>query len=82
MKAYGLTKKEKASEYILGVNSIAAQIVSITSMTVLLVPTLEEDMVHLSVCSGNFYKGLLGCYMLCKHNKVLGPATIALPGLD
>ena len=82
MKSYGLTKKEKESEYILGVNTIAAQIVGTTSMTVLLVPTLEENMVHLSVCSGNFFKGLLGCYMLCKHNKVLGPALIALPGLD
>ena len=79
---HGLTMKEKAGEYILGTNSTVVKIVGMTSMTLLLVPTLEIDMVNIAVCSGNFYQGLLGCDLLCGHNKALGPATITLPGLD
>ena len=41
--AHGLTVKEKAAEYISGTNKTAVKIVGTTSMTLLLVPTLEID---------------------------------------
>ena len=53
-----------------------------TSMTILLVPTLELDVSNLTICLGDFYQGLLGCDLLCGHNEALGAATITLPGLD
>ena len=80
--AHGLTMKEKAAEYILGANGTAVKIVGTTSMTLLLAPTLEIDVSNVAICSGNFYQGLLGCDLLCGHNKALGTATISLPGLD
>ena len=80
--AHGLTMKEKAAEYILGANRTAVKIVGMTSMTLLLVPTLEIDVANVAVCSGDFYQGLLGCDLLCKHNEALGATTISLPGLD
>ena len=51
-------------------------------MTLLLVPTLELDVANVAVCSGNFYQGLLGCDLLCGHNKAIGAATIILPRPD
>ena len=39
--AHGLTIKEKVAEYILGANGIVVKIVGTTSMTLLLVPTLD-----------------------------------------
>ena len=42
--AHGLTTKEKVAKYILGANGTAVKIVGATSMTLLLVPTLELDM--------------------------------------
>ena len=53
-----------------------------TSMTLLLVPTLEMEVANIAVWSGDFYQGLLGCNLLCGHNKALGVATITLPRLD
>ena len=50
-------------------------------MTLLLVATLELDMANITVCSGDFYQGLLGCNLLCRHNEVLSEATITLPRL-
>ena len=61
---------------------MAVKIVGMTSMTLLLVPTLKLDMANIAVCSGNFYQGMLGCDLLCRHNEVLGIATITLPRLD
>ena len=80
--AHGLTVKEKVAEYISGTNGTVVKIVGTTSMTLLLVPTLEIDVANVAVCSGNFYKGLLGCDLLCGHNEALGAATITLPGPD
>ena len=80
--AHGLTMKEKVAEYILGTNGMAVQIVGTTSMTLLLAPTLDLDMADIAICSGNFYQGLLGCDLLCRHSEALGTATITLPGLD
>ena len=80
--AHGLTMKEKAAEYILGANGTVVKIVGTTSMTLLLAPTLELDVVNVAIFSGNFYQGLLGFDLLCRHNKVLCAATITLPGLD
>ena len=80
--AHGPTMKEKAAEYISGTNGTAVKIVGTTSMTLLLVPTLEIDVANVTVCLGNFYQGLLGCNLLCKHNEALGAATISLPGPD
>ena len=80
--AHGLTVKEKAAEYILGTNGTAVKIVGMTSMTLLMAPTLEIDVANVAVCSGDSYQGLLGCNLLCGHNKALGAATITLPRLD
>ena len=80
--SHGLTVKEKVAEYISGTNGMVVKIVGMTSMTLLLVPTLELDIMNIVVCLGNFYQGLLGCDLLCRHNEVLSTATITLPGLD
>ena len=80
--AHGLTMKENVAEYISGANGTMVKIVGTTSMTLLLVPTLEIDMANFTVCSGNFYKGLLGYYLLCGHNEALSTATITLPRPD
>ena len=80
--AHGLPMREKAAEYISGTNGTAVKIIGTTSMTLLLAPTLEVDVSNVAVCSGDFYQGLLGCDLLCGHNKALGAATISLPGLD
>ena len=79
---HGLTTKEKAAEYILGANGKVVKIVGMSSMTLFLVPTLELDMENVTVCLGDFYEGLLGCYLLCGYNEMLGAATITLSGLD
>ena len=81
VNAHGLTVKEKAVEYISGTNVTAVKIISSTSMTFLLAPTLEIDIANIAICSGNFYQGVLECVLLCGHNKALGTATITLPGL-
>ena len=80
--AHGLTVKENVSKYILGANGIVVQIVDMTSMSVLLVLTLELDMANIAIRLGGFYQGLLLCDVLCGHSEVLGPATIALPFPD
>ena len=80
--AHGLPVREKAAEYILGANGTAVKIIGTTSMTLLLAPTLEVDVSNVAVCLGDFYQGLLGCNLLCGHNKALGTATISLPGPD
>ena len=53
--AHGLTMKEKAAEYISGTNGMVVKIVGMTSMTLLLAPTLELDVVNVAICLGNFY---------------------------
>ena len=80
--AHGLGVKEKAAKYILGTNGTSVKIVGITSMTILLAPTLDLDVSNIAICSGNFYQGLLGCDLLCRHNEALGVASITLPELD
>ena len=80
--AHGLPMKEKVAEYISGTNGTAVKIIGTTSMTLLLAPTLEIDVSNVAVCSGDFHQGLLGCDLLCGHNKALGAATISLPGPD
>ena len=47
-----------------------------------LASTLEVDVSNVAVCSGDFYQGLLGCDLLCRHIEALGAATISLPGPD
>ena len=51
-------------------------------MFLVLAPTLEVDMVNVTICSGNFYYILVICDVLCRHNEVLGPTTIAVPRPD
>ena len=80
--AHGLPVRERAAEYILGANGTTVKIVGTTSMTLLVVPTLEIDVSNVAVYSGNFYQGLLGCDLLCGHNEALGTTTISLPGTD
>ena len=80
--AHGLTVKEKAAEYISDANRMVVKIVGMTSMTLLLAPTLELDVANMAVCSGNFYQGLLGGDLHCGHNEALGTATITLPVVD
>ena len=48
--AHGLTVKEKVAEYISGANGMTVKIVGITSMNLLLAPTLELDMVNITIC--------------------------------
>ena len=79
---HGLPVREKAAEYILGANRTAVKIIGMTSMTLLLAPTLEVDVSNVAVCSGDFYQGLFGCNLLCGHNEALGATTISLPGPD
>ena len=59
--AHSLIVKEKAAEYISGTNRMVVKIVGTTSMTLLLALTLELDVTNITICSGNFYQGLLGC---------------------
>ena len=80
--AHGLPVREKVAEYILDANGTVVKIIGTTSMTLLLAPTLEIDVSNVAICSGNFYQGLLRCDLLCRHNEVLGAATISLPGPD
>ena len=79
---YGLAIKEKASKHISGENSITVQIVGMSSMIVLLEPTIEVDMANVAICLANSYQGLLGCEVLLAYNEALSLATIALPTLD
>ena len=80
--AHGLTVKEKVAEYISGANGMAVKIVGMTSITLLLEPTLELDVANVAIFSGDFYQGLLGCDVLCRHNEALGTTTITLPRPD
>ena len=79
---HGLTMKEKAADYISGANSTSVRIVGMTSITLLLMPTVELEVAVIVVCSGNFYQGLLGCNLLCGNNKTPSAATITLSGPD
>ena len=74
--AHGLTVKKKVAEYISGANGTVVKIIGTTSMTLLLAPTLEIDVANVAICSGDFYQGLLGCNLLCRHNKALSATTI------
>ena len=82
MDAHGLPMREKAAKYISGTNGTAVKIIGTTSMTLLLVPTLETDVSNITICSGNSYQGLLRCDLLCGYNKALSAVTISLPGPD
>ena len=77
---HGLIVREKVAEYILGTNGTAVKIVGTTSMTLLLVPTLEIDVANVAICLGDFYQGLLRNDLLCGHNEALGAATLTLTG--
>ena len=52
---HDLLVKEKAAEYISGANGTSVRIVGMTSITFLLVPTLEMDMVNIAICLCDFY---------------------------
>ena len=80
--AHGLPVREKAAEYVSGANRTVVKIIGTTSMTLLLAPTLEIDVSNFAICLCNFYQGLLRCDLLCRHNEVLGAATISLRGPD
>ena len=43
------------AEFISGTNGTAVKIVGMTSMTLLLVPTLELDVANIAICLGDFY---------------------------
>ena len=47
---HGLPVREKVAEYILGTNGTAVKIIGMTSMTLLLAPTLEVDVSNVAVC--------------------------------
>ena len=80
--ANSLTVKEKVAKYISGANGMAVKIVGMTRMTLLLAPTLELDVANITICLGNFYQGLLGCDLPCRHSEALSMATITLSGPD
>ena len=70
-------------EYILeGTNGMVVKIVGTTSIALLLAPTLELDVANITICSGDFYQGLLGCNLLCGHNEAFSMAIIILHGPD
>ena len=77
---HGLTMKEKVAEYISGTNSTVVKIVGMTSMTLLLAPTLEIDMANVVICLGNFYQGLLGCDLLFGYNEASVQPLSLCPG--
>ena len=52
---YGLNVKARISEYIYSANGIAVQIMGMTSMIILLAPTLEVDIANVAIYSGNSY---------------------------
>ena len=79
---HGLAIKEKVAKYISCANGTFVKIMGITSTTLLLAPTLKLDVSKITIFSGNCCQGLLGCDLLCWHNKVLGMATITLPWSD
>ena len=81
VNAQQLIVKERVAESISGAKATAVLIEGTTSMTLLLAPTLELDIANVSVCSGGFYQGLLGCDLMCGHNEALSTATITLPEL-
>ena len=70
------------AKYISGANGTSIKIVGMTSMTILLVPTLELDVCNVYNCLGDFYQGFLGCDLLYRYNEVLGTATITVLGLE
>ena len=78
--AHRLTMKVKAAKYISGTNGIVLKIVGMTSMTLLLVPTLEIDMANVAICSGDFYQGLLGYDLICGHNEAISKLLSYCPG--
>ena len=47
--------KEKEAEFIFDANSMMVQIVGMTSISLLLVTTLEVDVAYVTMCLGNFY---------------------------
>ena len=53
-----------------------------SSISMFLAPILEMFMTNVAVCMGDYYQGLLGCNVLCRHNEVVGLATSALPRPD
>ena len=63
--AHGLTMKERWLSTSLAPMELAVKIVGTTSMTLLLVPTLELDVANITICLDNFYQGLLGYDLLC-----------------
>ena len=69
--AHSLTMKENAAKYISEPNGTAVLVVGITSISLLLVPTMEADMANAIVCLGYIYQGLLGCNLLCRYNEAL-----------
>ena len=77
---HGLTIKEKAAEYISGANGTVVNIIGTTSMTLLLVPTLEIDVANVAICSGNFYQGCLDMICFAGIMKCLAPPLSLCPG--
>ena len=55
--AHGLTVKEKAAKYISGANGTVVKIIGMTSMTLLLVPTLEIDVANVPFAWATSTKG-------------------------
>ena len=47
--AHSLTVKEKVAEYISATNEMIVKIVAMTSMTLLLAPILELDVVNIAI---------------------------------
>ena len=78
--AHRLTMREKVAKYISGTNGTAVKIVGMTSMTLLLAPTLEIDVANVAICLGDFYQGLLGCDLLLGIMRRLVPLLSVCPG--
>ena len=76
MNTHSLTVNEKASKNIFCVNGIAVQIVGMTNISMLLVPTLEVDLANVTIFLGDFYKGLLGYNIFVGTMRHLAPPPL------
>ena len=81
--AHGLPVREKVAGYISGANRTVVKNCRYDQHDSLAGAHLWRLMCQMSLFAWAIStKGLLRCNLLCRHNEVLGAATISLPGPD
>ena len=78
--AHGLKISSPPGISINGASGQSVEVVGTTQMTIQLTPTLEVDVNNVTVSSGDFYQGLLGCDLLKGKPGILGAATVIMEG--